>query len=144
MDKEFVLLFTVMDENKSWLLDENIKRFCTDPDKAMKQKTHAGFVKSNKMYSINGRVFGNLEGLDMCVGDKISWHLFGIGTDTDVHSGILPQLQTTFVPQINKPVISKPTLYLLPSQGVSCKQFIFWEVLKSMNSFGVNSGIYSL
>lgn len=88
VDKEFVLLFAVMDENKSWLLDENIKRFCTDPDEAMTKKADGGFVKSNKMYGINGRVFGNLEGLDMCLGDKISWHLYGIGTDTDVHSGI--------------------------------------------------------
>lgn len=86
VDKEFVLLFAVMDENKSWLLDENIKRFCTDPDEAMTKKADGGFVKSNKMYGINGRVFGNLEGLDMCLGDKISWHLYGIGTDTDVHS----------------------------------------------------------
>ena len=83
-----MLLFAVMDENKSWLLDENIKRFCTDPDGAMAKKTDGGFVKSNKMYAINGRVFGNLEGLDMCLGDKISWHLYGIGTDTDVHAGI--------------------------------------------------------
>ena len=88
VDKEFVLLFAVMDENKSWLLDQNIQRFCTDPDGAMTKKTDGGFVKSNKMYSINGRVFGNLEGLDMCLGDKISWHLYGIGTDTDVHAGI--------------------------------------------------------
>lgn len=88
VDKEFVLLFAVMDENKSWLLDQNIKRFCTDPDGAMKKKTDGGFVKSNKMHAINGRVFGNLEGLNMCLGDKISWHLYGIGTDTDVHAGI--------------------------------------------------------
>jgi len=86
VDKEFVLLFAVMDENKSWLLDQNIQRFCTDPDGAMTKKTDGGFVKSNKMYSINGRVFGNLQGLDMCLGDKISWHLYGIGTDTDVHA----------------------------------------------------------
>lgn len=81
------MLFTVMDENKSWLLDKNIKQFCTDPDGAMKKKTDGGFVKSNKMYGINGRVFGNLEGLDLCLGDKISWHMVGIGTDTDVHGG---------------------------------------------------------
>lgn len=55
----------------------------------MKLKKDDGFKKSNKMYAINGRVFGNLEGLDMCLGDKISWHLFGIGTDNDVHAGIV-------------------------------------------------------
>lgn len=87
VDKEFVLLLTVIDENKSWLLDRNIKRFCSDPDGAMNLKTDGAFVKSNKMYAINGRVFGNLKGLDMCLGDKISWHLFGIGSDYDVHAG---------------------------------------------------------
>ncbi|XP_068726902.1 hephaestin-like protein [Montipora capricornis] len=86
VDKEFILLFTVFDENKSWLLDENIKRFCSDPDGAMKLKTDGAFVKSNKMSSINGRVFGNLEGLETCLGDKVAWHIYGIGTDSDVHS----------------------------------------------------------
>lgn len=34
---------------------------------------------------INGRSYGNLEGLEMCVGDKVSWHLIGLGTQTDIH-----------------------------------------------------------
>ena len=87
VDKEFVLLFTVFDENKSWLLDENIRRFCSDPEGTLSQKTDSAFVNSNKMSAINGRVFGNLEGLEMCVGDKVSWHLYGMGTDSDVHAG---------------------------------------------------------
>ena len=88
VDKEFVLLFTVFDENKSWLLDRNIKRFCSDPDVAMNLKGDGAFMKSNKMYAINGRVFGNLEGLDLCLRDTISWRMFGIGADYDVHAGI--------------------------------------------------------
>ena len=87
VDKEFVLLFTVFDENKSWLLDENIRRFCSDPEGTLSQKTDSAFVNSNKMSAINGRVFGNLEGLEMCIGDKVSWHLYGMGTDSDVHAG---------------------------------------------------------
>ena len=87
VDKEFVLLFTVFDENKSWLLDDNIRRFCSDPEGTLSQKTDSAFVNSNKMSAINGRVFGNLEGLEMCVGDKVSWHLYGMGTDSDVHAG---------------------------------------------------------
>jgi len=86
VDKEFVLLFTVFDENKSWLLDDNIRKFCSDPEKTLSQKTDSAFVNSNKMSAINGRVFGNLEGLEMCVGDKVSWHLYGMGTDSDVHA----------------------------------------------------------
>lgn len=53
----------------------------------MKKKKDGGFVKSNKMYGINGRVFGNLEGLDLCFGDKISWYMVGIGIDIDVYGG---------------------------------------------------------
>lgn len=53
----------------------------------MKKKIDGGFVKSNKMYGINGRVFGNLEGLDLCFGDKISWYMVGIGIDIDVYGG---------------------------------------------------------
>lgn len=37
------------------------------------------------MHSINGYLFGNLQGIDACVGDKISWHLFSLGNEVDVH-----------------------------------------------------------
>lgn len=36
--------------------------------------------------AINGYVFGNLPPLTMCVGDIVSWHLFGIGNEVDIHS----------------------------------------------------------
>lgn len=36
--------------------------------------------------AINGYVFGNLPGLSMCMGNKIQWHLFGIGNEVDIHS----------------------------------------------------------
>lgn len=36
--------------------------------------------------AINGYVYGNLPPLDVCVGNTVSWHLFGIGNEVDVHS----------------------------------------------------------
>jgi len=36
--------------------------------------------------AINGFVFGNLPMLTMCAGDHISWHLFGMGNEIDVHT----------------------------------------------------------
>ena len=30
-------------------------------------------------------MYGNLPGLTMCKGDKVSWHLSGLGTETDIH-----------------------------------------------------------
>ncbi|XP_036371952.1 ceruloplasmin [Megalops cyprinoides] len=83
-DYLYVLLFTVSDENLSWYLDDNIKTYCKTPAKVNKEDED--FQESNKMHSINGYLFGNLPGLTMCVGDKIHWHLLGMGNEVDMHS----------------------------------------------------------
>lgn len=36
--------------------------------------------------AINGFVYGNLPTLDICLGRPVTWHLFGIGNDIDLHS----------------------------------------------------------
>lgn len=48
MDREFVIMFTLVDENQSWYLDENIQEFCTNP--ASVDKDDAVFQRSNKMH----------------------------------------------------------------------------------------------
>ncbi|XP_069753512.1 ceruloplasmin isoform X2 [Narcine bancroftii] len=84
VDEEFSLMFSVMDENYSWYLDDNIKKYCTSPNKV--DKDDEDFMESNKMHSINGYVYGNLPGLSMFIGDKVVWHLSGIGNEVDIHS----------------------------------------------------------
>ena len=37
------------------------------------------------MHGINGYLYGNLPGLDMCLGDDVSWHLIGYGNEVDMH-----------------------------------------------------------
>jgi len=86
VDKEFVILFTEMDENKSWLLDDNIQNFSDDPEATKSMKGDPGFIASNKMASINGYIYGNMPGLDICHGDKVSWHMIGVGEWSDVHN----------------------------------------------------------
>ncbi|XP_043995686.1 ferroxidase HEPHL1 [Gambusia affinis] len=81
VDKEFFLLFSVMDENLSWYLNENIKLFGT----AETDEEDKNFVESNKMHSINGLMYGNLLGLEMCAGDNVMWYTFGLGTEADIH-----------------------------------------------------------
>ncbi|XP_072897676.1 ceruloplasmin [Hemitrygon akajei] len=83
-NEEFALLFSVVDENLSWYLDDNIKRYCTNPKKV--DKDDEDFIESNKMHSINGYVYGNLPGLSMFAGDKVVWYLFGMGNEVDIHS----------------------------------------------------------
>ncbi|XP_078513094.1 ferroxidase HEPHL1 isoform X2 [Lissotriton helveticus] len=82
VDKDFVLMFSVVDENLSWYLDENMNvNGLQSVDKEDKD-----FMESNKMHAINGYLYGNLPGLDMCAGERVSWHLFGMGNEVDVHS----------------------------------------------------------
>nr|XP_020454110.1 hephaestin-like protein 1 isoform X2 [Monopterus albus] len=81
VDKEFFLLFSVMDENMSWYLGENIKLFGSNETK----QNDEIFDESNKMHAVNGRMYGNLDGLEMCAGDRVQWYTFGLGTEVDVH-----------------------------------------------------------
>ncbi|XP_063807512.1 ferroxidase HEPHL1-like isoform X2 [Pseudophryne corroboree] len=84
VDKDFVLMFSVVDENASWYLEENIQTYCSKPD--IVDVDDEDFQESNYMHAINGFLFGNLPAVDMCLGDSVSWHLFGIGNEVDIHS----------------------------------------------------------
>ncbi|XP_073912245.1 ferroxidase HEPHL1-like isoform X2 [Castor canadensis] len=83
VDREFIIMFTLVEENQSWYLDENIRHFCTDPDSV--DKDDAVFQRSNKMHALNGFLFGNFPEPEMCVGESVSWHLFGMGNEIDIH-----------------------------------------------------------
>ncbi|XP_036834690.1 ceruloplasmin [Oncorhynchus mykiss] len=83
VNKEFHMLATVFDENLSWFLDDNINQFTKAPKTVNKEDED--FQESNKMHSINGYMYGNLPGLTMCKGDKVSWHLSGLGSEADIH-----------------------------------------------------------
>ncbi|XP_063059110.1 ferroxidase HEPHL1-like [Engraulis encrasicolus] len=81
MSRDFFLLFTVMNENESWYIDDNTRRYGT----AQSEPDNEDFQESNKMHSVNGLMYGNLQGLDMCQGERVTWHLFGLGTEGDMH-----------------------------------------------------------
>lgn len=36
--------------------------------------------------AINGFVFGNLPKIELCQGQAVAWHLFGMGNEMDIHS----------------------------------------------------------
>ncbi|PNJ42547.1 HEPH isoform 8, partial [Pongo abelii] len=94
VDHDFFLLFSVVDENLSWHLDENIATYCSDP--ASVDKEDETFQESNRMHAINGFVFGNLPELNMCAQKRVAWHLFGMGNEIDVHTAFFHgQMLTT-------------------------------------------------
>ncbi|KAM7330991.1 hypothetical protein ACRRTK_010180 [Alexandromys fortis] len=81
---EFFLLFLIFDENESWYLDDNIKIYSDHPEKV--NKDDEKFIESNKMHAINGKMFGNLQGLTMHVGDEVNWYMMGMGNEVDLHT----------------------------------------------------------
>src|SRR4029077_3222537 len=44
------------------------------------------FREEGERYAINGRIFGNLPGLEMNEGERVRWYLFGLGSEKDFHT----------------------------------------------------------
>jgi len=82
IDREFVTLFMVFDENSSEYLDTNIDTYLpgfTNPDPD-------DFAESNKKHTINGMFMGNLPGLVMNKGEKVRWYVLALGNEVDLHT----------------------------------------------------------
>lgn len=52
MDEDFILMFSVVDENLSWYLEENIEKFCSDPNATneLAENVDEEFRESNLMH----------------------------------------------------------------------------------------------
>lgn len=48
VDQEFVVMFSVVDENLSWYLEDNIETYCSEPEKV--DRDSEDFQESNRMY----------------------------------------------------------------------------------------------
>ncbi|NXR92960.1 FA8 factor, partial [Hypocryptadius cinnamomeus] len=83
-DNMKLVLFSVFDENLSWYLEENIKRFCSDAAHVDTQDPQ--FYASNVMHTINGYVSDTLPGLVMAQQQRVRWHLLNMGSTEDIHS----------------------------------------------------------
>ncbi|NXU57660.1 FA8 factor, partial [Turnix velox] len=74
------VLFSVFNENLSWYLQENIRRFCTDAAHVDTQDPQ--FYASNMMHTINGFVFDNLQP-KLCLHEVVYWYVLSVGAQTD-------------------------------------------------------------
>ncbi|HSJ85615.1 MAG TPA: multicopper oxidase domain-containing protein [Anaerolineales bacterium] len=86
VDREFVALYTVLDENSSLYIDDNIQNYTGDPDSVDAESDE--FIESNLMHSVNGYVFGNLplESITMHKGEHVRWYVMAQGTEVDLHT----------------------------------------------------------
>ncbi|KAL3877799.1 hypothetical protein ACJMK2_035449 [Sinanodonta woodiana] len=76
VDKEFILYYDIMDENESWLINENMQR-CKNVS-ACYNPMDEDILENNRKYVINGYVFSNLPNLTACAGSRVAWHFFSL------------------------------------------------------------------
>jgi FtsP/CotA-like multicopper oxidase with cupredoxin domain len=88
VDRQFVTLFHVYDENHSQYLADNAATYAnvTDPMMLGALAESEDFVESNLMHTINGYVYGNVPGLTMSLGERVRWYAIGMGTEIDIHT----------------------------------------------------------
>lgn len=93
VDHEFFLHFLVFNENLSPYLRHNVLTFAPELKDRLLSNPETPFKiggetwqESNLQHAVNGRMFGNLDGLSMRVNDKVRWHVMGFGTEADIHS----------------------------------------------------------
>lgn len=98
VDREFVALFMVFDENMSWYLDYNIETYTSGL--APEQRAEffpvdldgrftflgTGFAAVNFKYAINGMLFGNLPMMTMKRGERVRWYLLSLGEFGNLHT----------------------------------------------------------
>ena len=88
VDREFINLFMIYDENSSWYLEQNIATAGVNVERIDPEE----FEESNLKHAINGYLWDNFPTVDgshamtMRVGDRVRWYLLGMGTEVDLHT----------------------------------------------------------
>jgi FtsP/CotA-like multicopper oxidase with cupredoxin domain len=98
VDREFVTLLNIFDENQSWYLDHNIQTYAGDPKGVKKDElipvdtdgvfslNGLGFADSNQKFTINGYLYGNMPLMTMRKGERVRWYLLAIGFGFNFHT----------------------------------------------------------
>ena len=98
VDREFVNLFMIFDENTSWYLDHNIQAYTTDPkgvnktefnpvdDEGNLSAAGSGFSAVNFKATINGYIFANGPMMTMKKGEHVRWYLLTMGEGLNFHT----------------------------------------------------------
>lgn len=81
-DIEQQVVFAVFDENRSWYIEDNINKFCENPDEV--KRDDPKFYESNIMSTINGYVPESIFTLGFCFDDTVQWHFCSVGTHDDI------------------------------------------------------------
>jgi manganese oxidase len=88
VDREFVTLFHIYNENHSHYLARNAETYAnlTSETELEAATESEDFAESNLMHSVNGYVYANIPGLEMKLGQRVRWYVFAMGTEVDLHT----------------------------------------------------------
>jgi hephaestin len=98
VDREFAILFMLIDENSSHYLPHNIDSYLQDPKSVNKldfvpsdlegnlNQAGTGFAAANFKASINGYMFGNLPMPTMKRGEHVRWYVMTMGGQGNLHT----------------------------------------------------------
>ena len=98
VDREFVCLFMLFDENQSWYLDYNIQTYTSDPKGVNRSEfipvdadgnlapAGTGFSAANGKFAINGYIYGTGPVMTMKKGERVRWYLVGLGEGFSFHT----------------------------------------------------------
>ncbi|KAM7336184.1 hypothetical protein ACRRTK_004677 [Alexandromys fortis] len=81
-DIEQQAVFAVFDENKSWYIEDNINKFCENPEEV--KRDDPKFYESNIMSTLNGYVPESITTLGFCFDDTVQWHFCSVGIYDDI------------------------------------------------------------
>jgi manganese oxidase len=89
VDREFGCLFKIFNESgfdpeAEEAAESNRKADGSPPGKTWSQIQE--LKEEGERHAINGRIFGNLSGLEMNTGERVRWYLFGLGSENDFHT----------------------------------------------------------
>jgi hypothetical protein len=86
VDRELATLFMIFNENPDAAREKEAAEHGGSTKSKRSWSELQQLVEQGERYSINGRVFGNLPGLEMNEGERVRWYLFALGSEQDLHS----------------------------------------------------------
>lgn len=98
VDREFVTLLMIVDENTSWYLQHNIDTYTSDPKGINRLEASpsddlgnyslfgSGFSAANFRSTINGYMYANMPIMTMKKGERVRWYVVTLGEGLNVHT----------------------------------------------------------
>jgi hypothetical protein len=99
VDREFVTMMISINENESWYLQDNLKKFAlpakplarrgtrpTGPNGALESAPSNRLPDPNLRHTINGYMFGNMPLMTMKKGERVRWYLVTLGDSNNFHT----------------------------------------------------------